>query len=250
MQHINRCMSKTYKELKQILKDEDVPLRSSLKTKRQMCDVLVYTGYFDQEQDVDDLGDAFANITINNKPQFGNLPSTMMKDVLQNFGPSELIHFCATNKYMKAICQDDSLWESLFKRNFGSREYKKENNMSWFQLYKDFVEYPYEIIDYMAEYPFDDIFPVVFKRGATKRETDSLLATRHNDKVRKVQIYKNKPFRGELYIPNISSYTNEWYGNLIFTKYNDVGKYMDSIGEESYRHYEASVAPGTFLVNK
>lgn len=145
-------MGKSYKELKQILKDEDVALRSHLKTKQMMCDVLVTIGYFDKKKvriesdsEVDELANVFSNtMKVSSKMQFNDIPN--MIDVARQINnPRDLISFCSSNKVMSKLCSNDALWKDLFQRDFGYRKYVKESNMSWYQLYKDFVEYPFDI---------------------------------------------------------------------------------------------------------
>lgn len=136
-------MELSHRQLKQILKDENVPLRSYLKTKKQMYDVLVDRGYFK---------------LVNT---LHIIPTEIVYYILSKLEPAELLRFCSTNKYMNAICQDDLLWKSLFSNNY-VRNYDK-NDMSWFELCKDFTIYPYEVVSFGGNQNSK-----LYKRGRSK----------------------------------------------------------------------------------
>lgn len=140
------CLSKSYKELKKILKDENVKYRSLLTTKDQMCDVLFKMNYFD----VDQLTKSFKKVAIKPNINYDDLPTFMKINILEQMEPKELFNFCKVNKSMKDICNDDNFWQHIFKITYRDRIYDKPSNMSWRQYYIDFFQYPYEVVTYIS----------------------------------------------------------------------------------------------------
>lgn len=177
--NMQKCMSYSYKQLKQILKDENIPLRTSLKTKHQMCDVLVYTDYFDEEDDINVLSKMLDKTSINSNVEFNTIPSIVLHDIVDKItNPRDFINFCSVNTSMKKLYNNDILWKLLFQTKY--KRAVKMQDISWREMYMDFHEYPYEIV-----VPTDDIH----KSGIFERGT---ISPNHEIQVIKAKQYKDK----------------------------------------------------------
>ncbi len=47
-----------------------------------------------------------------------NLPVDVIKNLVLQLDPEEIVFFCLTNKYFKNICKDYSLWQALVEKYF------------------------------------------------------------------------------------------------------------------------------------
>lgn len=184
---MDKCVDMTVRDLKKILADHNIDT-TRIKYKKDLCAKLVELGYFKERNTFD----------------FNALPSVMRYDVISKLEPKELLRLCASHKSSKEICADDSLWERLFKKEFGKRQYTKEKSETWYQLYKDFVEYPYEIA------VFDDAAPgdstpeysstskegvkfVLFKRGTQDKYNQIILPMKKLINVTKAKVLGGNP---------------------------------------------------------
>lgn len=254
---MEKCLKLKHKQLKQILRNENVPLVTRLKTKQQMCEVLVHdTNYFQrEEQEINDLVNEIENAILEEQEQndlvneiengIAAQENDEIDDIINAFknntnisddlsisimraaankiiDPRKLVEFC-TNKSMKELCMDEKFWKSVFQRDFGDREYAKRANVTWQELYKDFVEYPYEITLYTGR-----PFAAIYSRGTPM---ENKLSTFASSKIRsntKAKIYQNKIIKGKRV--NIVWARNHSPDQIIFTDENDIGDYIKSIG--------------------
>lgn len=174
---MEECLRKTVKELKEELKVNNVPGRSKLTTKEQMCQALLALK-------IPQFTSVTSTITKSIQPPQPNLTNilSLPKDaqllILKRLPAEDLLNICEVNKRYNQLCKDNDLWEELYLQEFGpiladpnlssydnyrlefiNREKleddKIDDTKSWTQNWKEFNEF--ELVTYICR-PFAGVF--------------------------------------------------------------------------------------------
>lgn len=209
---MNKRIKLSYKELKRIIKEENVPMRTKLKTKEQMYNTLMYEyHYFDREIGPN-LLDSF--------------PTTMLHDITKYFNFTDLVRFYCANKLLLRTLNCESVWKSMFEKDFKHRLYER-GDMTWYELYKDFIQYPYELTQFMHARCMN-----VYTRGTNIRkellfDTDMVIQIKNTTKMRS---YKNKPIN----FHSVVVFANDKPIKLIFQTSIAATRYTKTLFETSH----------------